>query len=219
MKYVAHVGDRIIKSFPLAGKETTEIYGGNTLLWKKSDAPPMREICSITTKWTQVTDEGLQYPCECELSVRNQNEDGSEYFTDYPKAGIYYKVEISKNTLGNYTYNESACIMFRGTMIPEHSSGYSHAIKNVKRILKMWDPDGNLLRKDEEWYTYSQHYSSDPENIFGVSGKNSDGHFTCTLRPVNYGYGPATGNFAPSIMTSGSGHFDSIEELEEYMLG
>ncbi len=53
MIYRAFLNRQEITGFPVAGIETTEIYGGNTLFWKKGDTP--------STGFTLTVTDGLTY--------------------------------------------------------------------------------------------------------------------------------------------------------------
>lgn len=213
--YHAYANGKEIKNFYVGGKEISEVWGGDTLLWKKSDGKlPMKEICSIRTTWTQIDNNGIQYPSECELSVRNQTEDGSIYFTDIEKAGIYVK-QVKPSTSGG-AYLEQACIMFKATRNP--SGTYFVPQKNVLRTLRRWNMKGELLDETEEW-EYSRNYGgiNGYTNIFGA-GSESGGVFNISARPVNYGPGPSSVSFPPTVYTSGSGSFKSAEDVVKYML-
>lgn len=212
--YRAFANEKEITNFYVDGKDAAQIWGGNTLLWERQDdKPPMQEICSIRTTWTQVTDAGIQYPCECEISVRNQTEDGSKYFTNIEKAGIYTKQGSGTSSIWT-TYWEDGCIMFKADLNPKEATYYMLS-KNVKRTLRRWNTDGELLDETTSW-EYSENYNH-MENIFGV-GVLRDGVYSTTLRPLNYGPGPSTVNFRAEIYTSGSGEFKSAEDVLEYML-
>lgn len=211
--YKAFANGKEITNFYVDGKDTDQVWGGNILLWERQDdKPPMQEICSIRTTWTQVTDTGIQYPCECELSVRNQTEDGSVYFTNIEKAGIYTKQEYTSAGMWR-AYSEKVCMMFKATVNPK--STYLISQKNVKQTLRMWNTKGELLDETESWL-YSSNYNH-MDNIFGV-GSEIDGVFNTTARPMNYGYGPSSYNFQATIYTSGSGYFKSAEDVVKYML-
>lgn len=215
MIYKAFLNRQEITGFPVKGKDTTKIYGGDILLWEKSGIPPMKEICAVRTVWTQVDHDGTQYPCECEISVRNQTEDGKIYFTDIEKAGIYVKQESPTRPGGSYY--ETACIMFKATKNPSNAA-YFVSQKNVLRTLRRWNTKGELVDKTEEW-EYSRNYGgiNGYKNIFGA-GAESNGIFNINPRPVNYGPGPSSTSFSPTIYTSGSGSFKSAEDVVKYML-
>lgn len=58
MIYKAFLNRQEITGFPVKGKETKEIWGGNTLLWRKDDIiPPVRYgICFLFKKGIYVMD-------------------------------------------------------------------------------------------------------------------------------------------------------------------
>ena len=134
MIYKAFLNRQEITGFPVEGKDTTKIYGGDILLWEKSGIHPMKEICAVRTVWTHVDYDGTQYPCECEISVRNQTEDGKIYFTDIEKAGIYVKQE--NQSIPGSSYYESVCIMFKAKRVPGTILQYINQ-KNVLYTLRM----------------------------------------------------------------------------------
>lgn len=214
MIYKAFLNRQEITGFPVKGKDTTKIYGGNILLWKKSGIPPMKEICAVRTVWTQVDYDGTQYPCECEISVRNQTEDGKIYFTDIEKAGIY--VEQKSPTRPGGSYYESACIMFKAKRVPNSTLQYISQ-KNVLYTLRMRNMKGELLDETISW-KMSYNSAKGNGNIFGVGASYSDGTFETSPRPLNYGPGPSATAFPATIYTSGSGAFKSAEDVLKYML-
>lgn len=210
MIYKAFLNRQEITGFPVKGKDVTKIYGGDILLWEKSGIPPMKKICAVRTVWTHVDYDGTQYPCECEISVRNQTEDGKIYFTDIEKAGIYVKQESGRS------YYESACIMFKAKRVPSTILQYINQ-KNVLYTLRMRNMKGELLDETISW-EMSHNSVKGNGNIFGVGTSNSDGTFSVLPRPLNYGPGPSTSNFPATIYTSGSGAFKSAEDVLKYML-
>lgn len=213
MIYKAFLNRQEITGFPVKGKDVTKIYGGDILLWEKSGIPPMKEICAVRTVWTQVDYDGTQYPCECEISVRNQTEDGKIYFTDIEKAGIY--VEQRKPTSSGGSYYDSVCIMFKAKRVPSSTLQYVSQ-KNVLYTLRTRNMKGELLDETISWETSSKSTKGDG-NIFGVGASNSDGTFTTSPRPLNYAPGPSSGAFPATIYTSGSGAFKSAEDVLKYM--
>lgn len=213
--YRAFVNGKKITRHYMNGKEVNKVWGGGELLWEKgSGIPPMKEICAIRTVWTQINDDGTQYPCECEISVRNQTEDGSVYFTDIEKAGIYVKQEKPLSPGGAYL--EQACIMFKAARTP--GSTYFAGQKNVLKTLRMRNMKGELLDETVSW-EYSKNYGgiNGEKNIFGA-GTESNGIFVISPRPINYGPGPSAISFASTIYTFGSGAFKSAEDVVKYML-
>lgn len=214
MIYKAFLNRQEITGFPVEGKDTTKIYGGDILLWEKSGIPPMKEICAVRTVWTHVDYDGTQYPCECEISVRNQTEDGKIYFTDIEKAGIYVKQE--NQSIPGSSYYESVCIMFKAKRVPSTILQYINQ-KNVLYTLRMRNMKGELLDETISW-EMSHNSMKGSGNIFGVGASNSDGTFLTSPRPMNYGPGPSTPAFPATIYTSGSGAFKSAEDVLKYML-
>ena len=213
--YRAFVNGKEITRHYMNEKEVNKVWGGGVLLWEKStDIPLMQEICSIRTVWTQISYDGTQYPCECEISVRNQTEDGNIYFTDIEKAGIYVKQEKPSSPGGAYL--EQACIMFKATRSP--GGTYFAGQKNVLKTLRMRNMKGELLDETVSW-EYSRNYGgiNGEKNVFGA-GTESNGIFVISPRPINYGPGPSAISFASTICTSGSGAFKSAEDVVKYML-
>ena len=195
--YAAFANRQEIEDFPINGVNTDEIYGGDTLLWKKDDSLAMKEICSVraTYYWTSDTSLGYTRYYEVELSVRNQTEDGKEYISDNTKAGIYTKLDSGSS--GSWsTYTCDAYIMFDGNIAPNNVMRF---IKNVKKTVKKYDMSGTLLEETESW-EYSTKYA---DGVYKVG--YGDG-----------GYSFATNPFPIEVYTSGSGEFNSYDELKEY---
>ena len=195
--YAAFANRQEIEDFPINGVNTDEIYGGDTLLWKKDDSLAMKEICSVraTYYWTSDTSLGYTRYYEVELSVRNQTEDGKEYISDNTKAGIYTKLDSGSS--GSWsTYTCDAYIMFDGNIAPNNVMRF---IKNVKKTVKKYDMSGTLLEETESW-EYSTKYA---DGVYKVG--YGDG-----------GYSLVTNPFPIEVYTSGSGEFNSYDELKEY---
>ena len=76
---------------------------------------------------------------------------------------------------------------------------------------------GELLDETISW-EMSHNSMKGSGNIFGVGASNSDGTFSTSPRPMNYGPGPSTPAFPATIYTSGSGAFKSAEDVLKYML-
>lgn len=201
MIYKAFLNGQEIDGFSVGGEEIKEIWGGDTLLWKKdSDILPMKEICSARATYYWTGDTSTEYTRfhEVELSVRNQTEDGYKYITDNTKAGIYLEPNNSSSGIWS-TYSYRAYILFDGHINPENVANDS--IRNVKETHKIYDMDGNLLETRESWY-FSRIYNNDVKDIYQIGSGN--------------GWSLALNPFPIEVHTSGSGEFSSYDELKKY---
>lgn len=202
MKYRAFANGQEIEDFPINGVNTEEIYGGNTLFWKKEDGKlPMKEICGAraTYYWTSDTSLGYQKFHEVELSVRNQTEDGSKYIADNTKCGVYLMPDNSSSSIWT-TYSYTAYILFDGHTVP--GSTVYDSIRNVKMAHKIYDMDGNLLETNESW-TYSTRYDDNIEGVYQIGFGNGIILATNSMIPID-------------TYASGSGEFSSYDELKKY---
>lgn len=195
MIYKAFLNRQEITGFPVKGKDVSKIFGGNILLWEKSEKLPMKEICCATGKtyWSpDVTKPYTRYDI-VEYSVRNQTEDGKKYLTQNTKAGIFLEY---KHKTGQ-SYSCRAYIMYDGVVMPNGGS-----IMNVKYSSKRYDMEGNLLSQREEW------------GFSTLVDKNKPG-----IYQVGFGEGVSLGLNAYPIEGSATGcvMFKTLDELKAYM--
>lgn len=197
MIYKAFLNRQEITGFPVKGKDTTKIYGGNILLWEKSGKLPMREICCARGTYYWAPDSSGPYKSfnEIEFSVRNQTEDGKKYLTQNTKVGYY----LEYNHKSGQSFSCQAYVMYDGVVIPEKGSDY---FLNVKKTYKKYDMSENLLEKTEEWQ-FSTLVDKNKPGIYQVGFGNG----------VSLGLNP----FPVSGMVTGGVSFDTLEKLKEYM--
>lgn len=218
MIYKAFLNRQEIEDFPINGVNTDEIYGGDTLLWKKSDDSP-KELLRIFTQFTGRDSDGNSYVCEYSEAIMNVSENGNYSITELGNAGASL-VNVSGSTPPWHSYFVYAYLLFEATF----SSKYAPSIgKFVKRTWQQWDKDGNVTYEKEQYaylgvgknkydgyYSFLSGFGSGPYSYDGLSAVSFNEDF-----PNISG---SSGNYTKVIYVEGMGTFSTPQKLIEYVM-
>ncbi len=213
MIYKAFLNRQEIEDFPINGVNTDEIYGGDTLLWKKSDDSP-KELLRIFTQFTGRDSDGNSYVCEYSEAIMNVSENGNYSITELGNAGASL-VNVSGSTPPWHSYFVYAYLLFEATF----SSKYAPSIgKFVKRTWQQWDKDGNVTYEKEQYaylgvgknkydgyYSFLSGFGSSLKMVGCPSGGSAQKYFLRSYRKGGnpeildeYGSGISIGSFKES---------------------
>lgn len=218
MIYRAFANGEEITGFPINGAETKEIWGGDTLLWKKAETGA-KELLRIFSRFTGYDSDKNPYVCEYGISLMNQSEDGKYSITEFGKAGVSL-VNATGSTPPWHSYFVYAYLLFKATF----SSKYAPDIgKFFKQTWKQWDKSGNVTYEKEQYtyaragknqydgyYSYISGFGSGAYTYNGLSAFAVEGNF-----PNVSG---SSGNYQKDIYVEYVGTFSTPQKLIEYVM-
>lgn len=218
MKYRAFANGEEITDFPISGTDTTEIYGGNTLLWKKSDDSP-KELLRIFTRFTGYDSNKNAYVCEYGESLMSVSEKGNYSITELGNAGASL-VNVSGSTPPWHSYFVYAYLLFKATFSSKYAPSFE---KFIKRTWKQWDKNGNVTYEKEQYAylgigkdKYDGYYSF--INGFGSGTYSYDGLSAASLNEDFPNISGSSGNYTKDIYVEGMGTFSTPQKLVEYVM-
>ena len=219
MKYKAYANRKEITNFPVNGSNTKEIWGGNTLLWKKESGILEEELFRIYTRFTGYDEKNNPYVCEYSLTLMNQSEDGKCIITNLIKAGTCAKNESGTAPIGT-SYYARAYLLFKAQF---NSQINLESAKFFKVDLKQWDENGNLTYENTEYkkiaigsgqyegyYSYNYGFSSGSGDYEGLNKFLIESNF-----PNISG---SSQNYSKSVYTDGIQNFDTPKKMKEYVV-
>lgn len=215
--YRAYANGKEITDFPINGVETKEIWGGDTLLWKKIEAGA-KELLRIFSRFTGYDSDKNPYVCEYGISLMSQSEDGQYSITELGKAGVSL-VNVTGSMPPWHSYSVYAYLLFEATF----NSIYAPSLgKFFKKTWKQWDKNGNVTYEKEEYtyigsgknqydgyYSYLSGFGNGDHSYNGLSAISVNGDF-----PNVSG---SSGNYQKDIYVEYVGTFSTPQKLIEYV--
>lgn len=216
--YAAFANRQEIEDFPINGVNTDKIYGGDTLLWKKSDDSP-KELLRIFTRFTGRDSDGNSYVCEYSEALMSVSENGKYSITELGNAGASL-VNVSGSMPPWHSYFVYAYLLFEATF----SSKYAPSIgKFVKRTWQQWDKDGNVTYEKKQYAylgvgkdKYDGYYSF--LSGFGSGSYSYDGLSAVSFNENFPNISGSSGNYTKDIYVEGMGTFSTPQKLIEYVM-
>lgn len=120
MIYKAFLNRQEITGFPVKGKETSEIWGGNTLLWKKEKARKPFTVIAYHTDENPVTNGNQIFARFMFSNKRNYG----WAFVNYESPYINTKIEEGGGVAGEYTRTIQACAECNGSICAIETRAY-----------------------------------------------------------------------------------------------
>lgn len=144
MIYRAYANQKEISSFKLGGKDVKEIWGGNTLLWKKDETLTLKELFRIYSRYT--SSDGILH--ERSISLMNQSEDGEIYISNMKRAAIAFDYVVSKPGITPAVFTNY--YLYAYVLLKAEIQG-GNATKDKKLIIERWRSwkDGKLVEDIE----------------------------------------------------------------------
>lgn len=217
MIYRAFANGEEITGFPINGVETKEIWGGDTLLWKKAETGA-KELLRIFSRFTGYDSDKNPYVCEYGISLMSQSEDGQYSITELGKAGVSL-VNVTGSMPPWHSYFVYAYLLFEATFNSIYAPSFGKFFKNT---WKQWDKNGNVAYEKEQ-YTYiglgkdqyDGYYSY--LNGFGNSDHSYNGLSTISVNGDFPNISGSSGNYRKDIYVEHVGTFSTPQKLIEYV--